>query len=309
MPRVSIIIPAYNYAHFLPQAIDSALRQSFSDYEVIVVDDGSTDDTPAVAARYAGRIRYHPQANRGLSGARNAGAQMSVGELLAFLDADDTWDKDKLARQVAVFDQNPQAGLVSHLMRLIDREGQVMPGQKPQQAPGQNLAAAIECGTAPPSTFVVRKKVFEAIGGFDESLVAMEDLDFCLRLLRQHALVHVPEVLGSYRIHGPSLSGRPEKIYPCYIRIYGKLFGDGQAPAVRTVVRRKLSRYGYLWAVHQLKNNAVTEGRAHLRRALAVCPWLGWSLEAASPWWVSLRNVIKPYLFLLLYSVRRCDVR
>ncbi len=182
MPRVSVIIPAYNYARFLPQAIDSALAQTYADREIIVVDDGSTDETPDVARRYDGRIRYHRQANRGLSGARNTGARLAQGQLLAFLDADDLWDAQKLARQTDILQHEPAVGLVSHLMRFIDVPGNVTPGQKPGVAPGETLTELIERGTAAPSSFLARRTCYEEVGGFDEQLTAMEDLDFCLRL-------------------------------------------------------------------------------------------------------------------------------
>lgn len=295
MPRVSVVIPAYNYAQFLPNAIDSALGQTFRDCEIIVVDDGSTDNTAELASRYEGKIRYHRQANHGLSAARNAGCRLASGELFAFLDADDQWDPEKIERQVAVLDAFPQAALVSTYMRFMDAGRKPLPGRKPAAEPGETLADIIERGTAAPSSFIVRRDCFEGIQGFDERLTAMEDLDFCLRLAQTRTIKHIHEELGSYRVHGPSLSGNPAKVYPSYIAIYQRLLEDPSARQVRGMVRKKLARYSYLWGIHQLKANSTIEGKRWVRAAIAASPLVGWSIDASRPWWIRLINTMKPY--------------
>ena len=301
-PQVSVIIPTYNYARFLPNAIDSALAQTFREYEIIVVDDGSTDNTADVAKRYAGQIRYHHQENRGLSGARNAGCRLASGELFAFLDADDEWNREKLERQVAVMDASPELGLVSTYMRFMDADRKALPGRKPAIVPGETLIDIIERGTAAPSSFMVRRACFEAAQGFDEQLTAMEDLDFCLRLARHSPIKHIHEELGLYRVHGPSLSGNPSKVYPSYIAIFQKLLNDPSARRAGGIVRRRLARYSYLWGVHQLKANSAIEGKRWVRAAIATYPMVGWLLDASRPWWIRLVNVMKPYVVLLSVS-------
>ena len=111
-PLVSVIVPAYNNAHFLPAAIDSILNQTFDNFELIVVDDGSTDNTQAVLAGFGDRLRYVRKANGGPSSARNLGIQMARGQLIAFQDADDLWLPEKLALQVAYFHLHPEVGVV-----------------------------------------------------------------------------------------------------------------------------------------------------------------------------------------------------
>ena len=111
-PRVSVVIPTYNYGHLLEQSLESVFAQTYKDYEVILVDDGSTDDTPGIAARYEGRIRYFRKENGGPSSARNEGIRQARGPLIAFLDSDDLWLPHKLAVQTAFADAHPEYGLV-----------------------------------------------------------------------------------------------------------------------------------------------------------------------------------------------------
>src|SRR3712207_5607912 len=105
MPRVSVLIPTYNCARYLSRAIDSVIAQTYKDYEIIVIDDGSTDDTKQVIDRYGNSVKYSYQSNRGLSAARNASIGNSTGELIAYLDADDLWYENRLALGVAFLDQ------------------------------------------------------------------------------------------------------------------------------------------------------------------------------------------------------------
>ncbi len=303
MSRVSVIIPCYNYARFLPAAIDSALRQTVRDAEIIIVDDGSTDETAQVAQRFGDRVRYVRQDNRGLSAARNSGCRIATGEYFAFLDADDLWEPEKLQRQLAVFERDPAVGLVSGQMRLIDGAGAPMPGDKPGTAPGETLAEIVHWGTAAPSTFMVRRGCFEEVRGFDEQLKAMEDLDFCLRIARRHRIVHLPDPVGSYRVHGPSLSGKPEKVYPSYIAIFERLLRDPEARDSRGLIRRRLARYRYLWGAHQMKSGAAREGASSIGRSLSTWPFVGWSLDPSSSWWQRLGHVVKPYVLLVMAQV------
>ena len=126
MPRVSVIIPTYNCARFLGKTIDSALRQTYRDFEVILVDDGSTDDTQALMARYSDSVHYVYQSNQGASAARNLAIGHSGGEFIAYLDADDLWSPEKLARQVEYLDTHPTCGFVHTEVSVIDEQDQTL---------------------------------------------------------------------------------------------------------------------------------------------------------------------------------------
>jgi glycosyltransferase involved in cell wall biosynthesis len=132
MPRVSVVIPAYNRAHFLPEVVESALAQTYRDFEVIVIDDGSTDNTPEVASRFPPAVRYYRQENQGLSAVRNKGIELARGEYIIFLDSDDVLLKDALEKSVLFLDQHPEAGFCHGQFCTIDVNGRPMRLRRPR---------------------------------------------------------------------------------------------------------------------------------------------------------------------------------
>jgi glycosyltransferase involved in cell wall biosynthesis len=206
-PLVSVIIPAYNAAAFLRETLDSALAQSYPNLEIIVVDDGSTDTTPQLLETYADRIRVLHQANAGQAAARNHGARESHGELLAFLDSDDLWDADKIARQVELLNRFPEALAVYCDHRAIDAEGSLLSSSGALHYPrssGEMLRAMLlSCCIITPGLVLLRRNAFEASGGFDEAplMRGHEDHALWLRLATQGSFIYSPDTLFSYRRH------------------------------------------------------------------------------------------------------------
>jgi glycosyltransferase involved in cell wall biosynthesis len=212
-PVVSVIIPAFNSARYLPRALDSALGQTYSPAEVIVVDDGSTDDTLGVLAPYRDRIRYVRQANRKLPGARNTGIRQARGELIAFLDADDWWWPDKLERQAVLFRERPQVGVVHSGFVFYDESiDQYLPSDHfhpvlAHELVGNCYVRLIDGNAINVCTAVVRRECFEKVGLFNESLVwGLEDYDLWFRIARYYEFAYVPQVLAAYRRHGANMS-------------------------------------------------------------------------------------------------------
>lgn len=209
-PTVTAVIPGYNYGRFLGEALESVLAQTQPAYEIIVVDDGSTDDTPEVARRYGDRIRYIRTENGGVSRARNTGVAEARGEFIAFLDADDRWLPDKLARQTAAFAANPDAGLVHTGSRVFNQDdGATLCEFEPE--PAVDVHALIRCCSISASSVMIPRAVFERTGVFDDTLVGTEDWDMWLRIAASHRVVACPGILVEYRSHGRSLSGNAER--------------------------------------------------------------------------------------------------
>jgi glycosyltransferase involved in cell wall biosynthesis len=181
MPRVTVVIPTYNRCDLVCEALASVTAQSYLEVEVIVIDDGSDDGTAEVVQQFA-EVQYVYQSNRGVSAARNAGVARAHGELIAFLDSDDLWHPQKLARQVALFDQHPDVH-ICHTDEIWIRDGvRVNPHHKHRKTGGDIFARSLELCLVSPSAVLMRKALFERLGGFDESLPACEDYDLWLRI-------------------------------------------------------------------------------------------------------------------------------
>lgn len=213
MPTVSVVIPTYNHADYLPVAIRSVLDQSYPDLEIIVVDDGSTDDTHQVVTYFDGPIRYIYQENRGLSAARNAGIAESRGKFIGFLDADDCYDPDYLNQMVTALAQNVTAGAAYCGYRMIDSENRPLPQKSDRFVLPDNLYEAMLFGNfLVPHCVFTRRESFESTGTFDESLTACEDWDLWLRISRQVTMIPVRFVLALYRVRPDSMSGDVQRM-------------------------------------------------------------------------------------------------
>lgn len=247
-PLVSVVIPAYNAAGFIRDAVESALAQPYPHKEIVVVDDGSTDDTVALLADYGERIRVVQQANAGAGTTRNRGVRESCGEYIAFLDADDLWLGDKLGQQVGFLQDHSDIALVFHDWHVVDfgspgdaalREQALAPAPRATE-PAEvcqrgwiynELLFSSEVWT---TAVMLRRNLFEAVGGFDESLPQGQDLDLWLRISRQTEVVKLCPRFAVYRIRPGSITTTPRDInYRASIvekalRTWGNEGPDGQ---------------------------------------------------------------------------------
>ena len=181
-PLVTVIIPTYNRGWILKEAIDSVLSQDFDDFELIVVDDGSTDNTDSILDEYARDIIILRQDNRGVSAARNAGIDFASGPLIAFLDSDDVWLPEKLASQVDFFNSNPDV-LICQTQELWIRNGKrVNPKKRHEKFSGMIFKHSLPLCIVSPSAVMLKKKLLDQTGVFDETLPACEDYDLWLRI-------------------------------------------------------------------------------------------------------------------------------
>jgi glycosyltransferase involved in cell wall biosynthesis len=209
-PRVSVIVPVYNRPAFVRQAVDSALVQECpGGFEVVVVDDGSTDDTPAVLASYGDRIRVVRQENGGVARARNAGLAAARGELLALLDSDDVWMPGKLAAQVELLDAHPDAGFAhSEVEEFV--EGDRRPwSRRPQLASGDVLRALLRRNFVHTMTVMLRRRAVEEVGDFDPRFPPCEDWDLWLRIAEHRGVVADARPWVRTRVHEGGISADP----------------------------------------------------------------------------------------------------
>lgn len=197
---VSVIIPVFNYARYLGDAIESVLAQTYRHVEIIVVDDGSTDHTASVARLY-NEVRYIYQDNQGVAAARNTGLAAAKGDLIAFIDADDTWHRDKIKLQVEYLRQHPATGFTITKIKNV-----VEPGATYPPAVMQNILKEDQIGLA---TIVARREVFDQVGGFDPRYRVAEDFEWFTRAKDMGIKMAIlPETLLLRRVHQSNISLR-----------------------------------------------------------------------------------------------------
>jgi len=315
--KVSVVVTAYNAAAFLERAVASVLAQTAPVLEVVVVDDASTDPTPAVAKTLA---RRHPEVayvrlegNRGVSAARNEGIIRARGEWVAFLDADDAWLPQKLARQLAALRQRPgaawaycdgwhaDAALRPTRHRLSDGLGCASEGWIYRRLVAGEFVW--------PSTTIFRREVFEAVGVFDEALRGCEDWDFFIRVARRYPCAYVPEPLVLHRTHPASLTAAHRALVREHCRrALEKLLSA--APDLDPATRRRLYfNFHRTWGYLQFTGGDRQGARADFGAALKFGPWsptvwLGLFLAAALPSAV-YRRVVRWPLKHLYYRLNR----
>jgi glycosyltransferase involved in cell wall biosynthesis len=278
-PRISVVIPNYNHTRFLSGAIQSVLYQRYRLYEIIVVDDGSTDNSREVVASFGSQVRYIWQENQGLAGARNTGIRAARGELIGLLDADDQWLPDFLEKMISLADQRPEASVYYCCAQGMDEEGRDLPQMfgRPVSAPDRIYETLLRANFLIPSTILIRRSVVIAAGLFDQGLRSCEDWDLWLRLLPEHIMVGTDARLVRYRLHGSSLSTNPAGMQQATRAVIQKHFGpdDGQWQNWSAEKRRA---YGGVYRYHLLtsvqRQNDWQAGALYLRQALQADPTL-----------------------------------
>ena len=247
-PVVSVVIPCFNQAHYLREAIDSALAQSYPHLEVIVVDDGSTDDTLAAASQYRDVAVVH-QENRGLPAARNAGLRKSSGDYVAFLDADDRLLPAAIETGLKCFQESPQCGFVFGTYRNVYSDGSPAPSDPPPFVDRDyflNLLQGNFIGMH--ATVLYRRTVLEELRGFNENLPACEDYELYLRAARSHPVARHEDLVAEYRQHDNNMSKDKAFMLRTVLQVLGterrKLTRPEQRAALRNGIRIWRDYYG-----------------------------------------------------------------
>jgi glycosyltransferase involved in cell wall biosynthesis len=272
-PLVSIVIATYNRPELLQDALESIARQTFSDYEIIVVDDGSTvPGAEQVCMKYK-KCRYVRQLNSGESAARNYGARLARGQLLAFLDDDDKWKPDKLERQVAFLAEHPDIGVVHSPAEIIRTDGtatgELVGANNPEWRSGRVFHHAVRTCVVKSPTSLIRKEIFDRSGGFDANIQFGEDWEFWARIANSAEFGHIPEPLAYFRVHDGSTTkegGRLE--LPPYM---AQKLCDYVKPKDRSLVRRQCCM-AYFGIIGHCTSGRSAERSRHLWKAFLLWP-------------------------------------
>ena len=283
MPRVSVIIPAYNAAATIAGTVDTIIRQTFQDFEIICVDDGSTDRTLAIVRQYGDRVRLVEQPNSGPAAARNNGARHSSGEYLAFLDADDLWMPQFLERSVAALDADPALSLVYCNCALADSEGVALDtslvGDGFDHPPSLNELLT-RLWPIMPSAALVRRSAYDACGGYRDALKGasfrFEDVDFWIKMREQGPFSYIAEPLITWRFawFPRQLKRLPDystalHVFEAYLQ---QRYGVSAAPLVDARMRAPRSILATI-GLKALRDGDRPRARAAFARAIRVDPY------------------------------------
>ena len=237
MVVISVITPTYNRARVLPAAVASVLSQTFGDFELIIVDDGSEDNTPDVLKPFFAdrRVRYVYQENQGQSHARNLALKQATGDFIAFLDSDDVWAPDKLEKQLAVFRANSEVDIVHGDEAIINEQGSVVSLQNMRRYSGRITRYLLADNSVSITTALVRRRCFDEMGGFDTSVGVADDYELWLRFSARYCYQYEPGIVASYRVMADQISSDKRRRYAANERIiqqflarYGEVLSPGE---------------------------------------------------------------------------------
>jgi glycosyltransferase involved in cell wall biosynthesis len=278
-PLVTIVIPAYNEAATIGDAINSALQQSFTDFELLVIDDGSSDTTANIAAMVPdARVQVLSFENKGLAASRNRGIRRAAGELIAFLDADDLWTPDKLSSQVEVLRRYPEAVLAYSWTDCIDEDGRFLRHGSHVRADGEVYKQLlsrnfIDNGSSP----MVRRLAFDEVGLFNEDYPAAEDWDMWLRLAHRYRFACVPSVQVLYRVRSKSLTSDVSQQLECVMTVLHNGLERLPASPERERIKRTVTANIYKYLAIRL----VETGNSRQHGVQAGRYW--WSFMTTTP--------------------------
>lgn len=274
MATISVIVPAYNQGHYLKEAIDSVLAQSYEDWEIIVVNDGSTDDTRAVAMSFSDdRVRYHYQSNQGLSAARNTGIALATGDYVSFLDSDDLFLAQKLELLLTLLADRPDLGFAAGQAIFIDEEGARL-NKTMDKAPPPDLSEMLLGNPFHVGSVLVRKRWLDHVGTFDETLRACEDWDLWLRLAKDGCQMGwVAQPVSLYRIHHQQMTRGAERMRTAMFMVLDKTFGYPDLPERWRAQRDRAYAAAYTRAAARFYHaGAWAEGQRDLVQAATLNP-------------------------------------
>lgn len=295
MPRVSVIVPTYNRAAYVVRAVESVLAQTVKDFEIIVVDDGSTDNTKDVLGQYQDKIRYIYQENKGPSAARNSGVLNARGEYIAFLDSDDRWLPDMLSAQLREFERDGGVGFVYTSMAIADENNKLTGETKPAKPVYDIPDFFIDEGRIP-MTVMAKKELFDKFGLFSSELAVAEDEELWLRFLRHTKAAYIHEPLAICVRHDKNLSSNMIEYYKGLIGIFKKYSSSLSNNSQKT---SWISKQYYLLGREHYKEKEYSKAAGPFFKSIVSNPAVGLMFKKDE----GLKNnfcrlFLKPYFFV-----------
>lgn len=277
-PLVSVITPTFNRADYLPFAVESVLSQSVSDFELIVIDDGSTDGTAELMERYLAdwRIRYLKQENQGQSVARNRGIAEARGQFICFLDSDNAWVSTKLENSLKAFEEHPEADIVYGDFITIDGEGHEHGVNRMARYSGRITPQLLRDNFVSMNTTMTRKRCFDEMGGFDGADRLAEDYGLWLRFSTRYQFLYVPAVLGYYRVMENQISSDKESRFRANEQLVQSFLKAFPSAVTRGEARRGLSYFFIRKGRYEYSSGHRRQAFRSLLRSLSKDPfWMG----------------------------------
>lgn len=310
--KVSVIIPTYNRAKFIKDAIESVLNQTYKNFEIIVIDDGSTDNTREILAQYGKKIKVLTQENKGAPAARNKGIREAKGEYLAFLDSDDIWYPLKLEKQIKVMEQT-KAGFVHTARYEVDVVNNKRSSLLPL-LPAKSSRDFLSGKTHISMTVLVAKELVVKAGLFDENILTTDDTDLWIRIAKIADIIYINEPLMDFRMVGNNLQTKMDLKYRERMVIYQKALKDPDKRILKPIWKKKLAVNYYLFANERYKNQYFKEGLKYVLKALMLNFFVGCQNMTISMGWVAKEDkrglttktkfFLKPFILLAKSSIK-----
>lgn len=287
MPKVSVVIPTYNYAQYIKEAIDSVLAQTHKDCKIIVIDDGSTDDTRGVVSQCGPDVKYIYQKNQGLSAARNTGIRNSNGEYIAILDSDDIWLPSKLEKQIKLFEAKSRLGLVYSDGLVFGEQlawDDLSFGGNMNFYRGRIFDKLLLGNFVPCPSVVIKRSCFDKVGLFDINLVGgCEDWDMWLRISSHYEVDYLDELLVKHRKHRGSMETKTEMMEENALKVLDKIFLEKNVPSI---LKRKAYSNAYLRSGGLYrKARKLGKSRSRFFKSLLLYPF------SLTPWVCTARSL------------------
>jgi len=278
MPKISVIIPTYNYGKYIEKAIDSVLTQTYRDFEIIVVDDGSTDNTrEIIETKYKDKVRYFYQENKGAPAARNKGIEESRGAYLVFLDADDWFASENLEKNVTILENKPEIRwvysdliLTDVQMNFIGKASDIFGIDHNKMNLNVFKSLLLGGNFIPTSVALIAKKSLLEVNGFDETLQVFQDYDLFLRLSKKFPPKFINEPLVFHRMHPKSITSRIFKTFEARLIIIDKIrssFPEESKKYKKELIKKEADVYNYL-GILCLKNNSKIKSLLYFLKSI-----------------------------------------